>query len=364
MLMLWFKRRKTFKVLLVALVASGMYGNAQVKTEVGNRYLYTLNCDATLEKFDTLSRTKVSTSDLAKHSRLIPTHGDQANSVVDGCATDGAAYQAKNAMLYTISPTTGSIEPGAIRHYRILSFHLPDLKPGTVISLPGKYDDDESPTLISERSGEVGIITHGHYNRIANGHLIPAKMPSLPSELPGSRLPKSDDTFYELNLSTYHSNDASLTKGMDKLSYKAFERSGDFVLIRTILPRQGQTWIVADTASRNLTSLSLPFNTTDSSVHLAPGGKFVLVQEASYSPARVPLTKDRLALIDATTGSVMRSWTDPALNRKYILTVTPSGEMVYFGGGATIFSSLNIHPSGDPTVKCGPESPFYFYADY
>ena len=142
------KERANFRILLLVFVpvcGMGTIAQAKAVSRTATRYLYILNCDAILQKFDTVSRKQVSMTSLAKHSSLIPTHGGQANSVVDGCSTSGAAYQAKTALLYTVSPSTGSIEPGAIRHFRILSFHLPDLTPAAVINLPGKYNDGDSP---------------------------------------------------------------------------------------------------------------------------------------------------------------------------------------------------------------------------
>lgn len=365
MLLLW--QRVASCILLIALVAMrGMCGAAQSKTltEKSPRYLYILDCVATLEKFDLLSRKRLSTVNLAKHSTLIPTHGDQANSVVDGCSTYGAAYQAKTAMLYTVSPTTGSIEEGAVRHFRILAFRLSDLKPAAVINLPGKYDYDDSPTLTTDRSGQIGVIAHNHYSRIEHGRLIPASMPSMPSDLPGSRPPSGDHTLYELALSAYHSTDAQLTGRTDKIAYQAFERSGDTVLIKVPLFKQGWVWVVADAATYHLTHLNLPFHSTDDSVHLAPGGKVILAQEASYSPGRVSMTKGRLALIDAGTGAVIRTWTDPALDRNNILTVTPQGEMVIFSDEPTTLTPIDIHPSGEPVIDLrNSPGPYFFYTD-
>lgn len=358
-------RQRVFRIFLLSLVGtSSDYGNAQTKalTEASTRYLYILNCDATLQKFDTLSRKQIFTSNLAKYSRFIPTHGSQANSVVDGCSTFGVAYQAKTAMLYTVAPTTGSMEPGAVRHYRILSFRVSDLKPAIVINLPGKYDADDSPTLTTDRSGQIGVITHNRYSRIAQGRLVPA---DWPSDLPGSHPPTSDDTFYELDLSTYHSSDAQLTGHTDRLAYQPLERSGNAVLIKVPLSKQAWGWVLADAATRRLMHLNLPFHSTDNSVHLIPGGQVVLEQEASYSPAGASFTKGNLALIDVGTGAVIKTWTDPALDRKYILTITPQGEMVYYGGGSTVFVPLGVHPSsGEPVMKLGaPFAPSFFYAD-
>lgn len=360
--MLQVRQRDAFILLLIFLSVMG--ADAQAKSaQVANRYLYTLNCNATLEKFDTLSRKKISTSDLTKHSKLIPTHGNQANSVVDGCATDGASYQAKAGTLYTISPTTGSIESGAIRHYRVLSFRLSDLTPAGVINLPGKYDADDGPNLITDLSGQTGVMAHNSYSRIVAGRLISASMPSMPSELPGSHSPSDHNTLYELDLSTYHSSDPQLAGRTDRLAYQPFERSGDTVLIQIPLSKQGWVWVVADAAARSLTPLNLPFHSTDTSVHLAPGGKIILAQEASYGPGRISQTKGSLALIDANTGDVIKTWTDPALDHNYILTITPHGEMVYYGRVPMTFASIDLHSSGTPAVRCHPDSPYFFYAD-
>lgn len=208
----------------------GTIAQAKAVSRTATRYLYILNCDAILQKFDTVSRKQVSMTSLAKHSSLIPTHGGQANSVVDGCSTSGAAYQAKTALLYTVSPSTGSIEPGAIRHFRILSFHLPDLTPAAVINLPGKYNDGDSPILKTDRSAQIGVMGYDGYRRIVQGRLVLADTPSDPLESypsTSNALPPSID------LSSYHATGEGLENGPGMLDYTPVERSGDTVLLQS-----------------------------------------------------------------------------------------------------------------------------------
>jgi len=358
-----FRQCAVFHVLvLTGLVsANGIYGNAQTKTsgETINRYLYTLNCQATLEKFDTLSRTSISEVDLTKRSTIGSAHDDEINSV-EGCFNYGVAYQRETATFYTVAPTKGSIRRN-VRRFYIFAFHIPDLQAAAPIDLPGKYDLWDFPMLTTERSGQIGIIAHNRYSHISHKRLIPAGMPT---DLPGSS-PPTAHTSYELDLSAYHSTDAELTASTNKLAYQPLERSGDTELIQVPLSKQGWVSVIADAEVRRLTRLNLPFHSVDDSVHLAPGGKVILAQEASYSPAGALITKGRLALVDTGTGAIIKTWTDSALDRKYILAITPHGEMVYYGGGSTIFAPLDVHPSGEPVINLRRRShgPYFFYAD-
>jgi hypothetical protein len=325
-----------------------------------NRYLYTLNCQAILEKFDTISRTSISTVDLTKRSTIGSAHNDEVNSV-EGCLNYGAAYQAETSVFYTVAPTKGSIGRNA-RGFYIFAFHIPDLQAPAPIGLPGKYDLWDFPMLMTERLGQIGLIAHNRYDHVSHGDLVSA---SRPIDLPGSRLPTANDVFYELDLSAYHFTDAELAGPTNKLAYQPLERSGDTELIKVPSPKQGWAWIIVDVSGHRLIRLNLPFHGMDRSVHLSPGGHVVLAQEASYSPAGAPMTKGRLALIDAGTGDVIKTWTDPALDRKYILTVTPKGQMVYYGGGSTIFVPLDGSYSGEPVIDIRQRAlgPYFFYAD-
>lgn len=362
MLMLRLRRSKSRAILAAVMMMGSIDGHAQKKGLTGAtpRYLYILNCGAILQKFDILARHQLSTSNLAKYSKLIPTHGDQANSVVDGCATYGAAYQADTSTLYTVVPTTGSIEEGAFRHYRILSFRLPSLAPADVIELPGKYSEGEIPILKTDRSAQVGVIEHDGYRRILHGHLVPANtisdpMDSYPST--SSALPP------EVNLSSYRSaNEASATNNSVP-AYTPVLRSGDIVLLQFLPADRGWLWAAANTRIHRLTRLDLPFQTTNNSVYLIPGGDAAVAQEAHLNSG-VPVTTGRLALIDTGTGTITKTWTDPAFAGKFILTITPQGDVVSFYGESTTLVPIGIHPSGEPVLNLrNTLGPYYFYAN-
>ena len=69
------KERANFRILLLVFVpvcGMGTIAQAKAVSRTATRYLYILNCDAILQKFDTVSRKQVSMTSLAKHSSLIP----------------------------------------------------------------------------------------------------------------------------------------------------------------------------------------------------------------------------------------------------------------------------------------------------
>lgn len=358
----WLWQGKSKVILVAMMVTSGIYGSGQKKdlAKASPRYLYILNCGATLQKFDTFSRHQISSSNLAKHSKLIPTHGDQANSVVDGCATYGVAYQSETSMLYTVVPTTGSVEEGGFRHYRILSFHLPDLTPSGVIELPGKYNEGDIPILKTDGSAEVGIIDHDGHRRILHGRLVAANTTSDPMD----GYPSTSNALRpEVNLSSYHSTNVGSASNNKAPAYTPVLRSGDTVLLQFLPADEGWLWAVANTATHRLTRLDLPFQTTNNSVYLIPGGNATLAQEA-HLDSGAPVTTGHLALIDTATGAVTKTWTDPALAGKFILTITPQGNLVSFYGESTTLVPIGIHPSGEPVLNLrNTLGPYYFYAN-
>ena len=81
-----------------------------------------------------------------------------------------------------------------------------------------------------------------------------------------------------IDLSSYHATGEGLENGPGTLDYTPVERSGDTVLLQFPPADQGWLWAVADTATHRLTRLKLPFQTTNDSVHLGPGGKAIYLQ--------------------------------------------------------------------------------------
>jgi hypothetical protein len=98
---------------------------------------------------------------------------------------------------------------------------------------------------------------------------------------------------------------------------------------------------------------------------LAPGGKILLVQEATYGSVEgSSATKGRLALLDVATGTVRRGWAEPNIIGGFVLTITPRGQMVYFRGDTTRLMPLGLNFPSERVITLGySPGPAFFYAD-
>ena len=213
---------------LVAVCLSA--GVASSASAAEARYLYVLDCSARVQKLDmTTGRTTASTA-LAQRSTLVPTHGDAANSVPDGCATYGAAYSAKAHLLYTVAPLTGSFH-GTPRRYRVLTFRLPGLHAGPVIELQDAFSDDEAPVLEGD-AGAIALSGAGRTWRLVGRHFIAVS--AALRALPDSRPPTRTDPFHQLDPSRYRMADDGLSARRDNVAYTPLERAGAVVLVQFI----------------------------------------------------------------------------------------------------------------------------------
>jgi hypothetical protein len=321
-----------------ALLVCGLGMHAQAPA-VSFRYLYILNCSAHLQVFDMTTRERKKEVDLGRLSRRVPMHGDAASSVVDGCSTYGMAYEPSTSLLYTISPSTGSVRDG-MRRFRLLSFHVPGLQPAASVDLPQALEDGDVPVVFKNASGQIAIRVHDHVSHVAGGKLV------------AGTTDNGHDLFgYQGLVSVQDAHE--------------LERSGSAVLIESTLHNGGPMFLVANSAMKHLVRLDLSFLTTASNIHLAPGGKAVLAQEASAgSIPGSSNAKDRVALIDTGSGAVIEAWTNPSLAGAQILTITPEGEIVFIRGESTGFIATHHKFSASP-VEVLKESlgPAFFFAD-
>lgn len=118
------------------------------------------------------------------------------------------------------------------------------------------------------------------------------------------------------------------------------ESSGSSILARLVAPAQsGPAFGVADTRRRTLTALRQLPPTTDTLVHLAPGGAFVLVETGTGEGVAARRT-GRLTLFDAATGLPVRAYTAPRIMGFKFAAITPAGRALYRKGESYVSIDL------------------------
>ena len=261
---------------LVAVCLSA--GVASSASAAEARYLYVLDCSARVQKLDmTTGRTTASTA-LAQRSTLVPTHGDAANSVPDGCATYGAAYSAKAHLLYTVAPLTGSFH-GTPRRYRVLTFRLPGLHAGPVIDLQEAYGDEDAPQLAQD-AGVITVSGGGRTRRTDGDHFVAGAGR-------GARIAGQPSSEWHRPVSSLSGSGRYRRAGCERgrrrvhpAGARGRRRAG------AVHPEGDAAYATVNAGARTFTPLAIPFRTVDERVHLAPDGKAVVVQEAR--PGAVP----------------------------------------------------------------------------
>ena len=298
-----------------------------------SRFLNVLGCAADLNEFDTQSGKLLRTLDLANRTKLIPTRGTFSDSIVDGCATYGAVYASDRGLMYTLSPTAGTQDENLKQHLRLLSFKLPGLELSGFTLIPTALP--LNPVLRLSASGEPEILSDGHKYLFTGTRIVAAGLASPGSiSIPGSRTSKTGTEFPELNLRLYTMRNNPDKLG-DTLTYEPLEEASGFLLAR-VYTTVGEThFAVINPGLMSVTFLASTVSSTEKCAHLMPGGRSVLVQEAYFGEksSPVPDTTGKMQLIDAASGKVQQTWTDPLAAHYYFLIMTPGGKMLLYSGG-------------------------------
>ncbi len=311
--------------LLLALAALGM---ASAQTQPPKlRYLYQLGCDGTLDKIDTVSRSKESQVDLATRTgKLATIPRVQGNETFDGCLTYPPLYDAGRHLFYTAVPARAQVNEDGVRGYSILGFSLPELRLVKVIS--GGKDSEDPPAYRINDQGEVQV-----------GQAV---------ENPSSVLPE------QLDLSGYQP--AGIVHNT------VLEGAGERFLLRIYLPSGAQEFAVADRSAKTVTvSEGLAASLKD--VHLTPGGKLVFAEESEAS-AQGMHRDGKLLIYNAKTGKKSKEIIDQRLKQAYFLAVAPTGWVIYIAQGKYLFFDLGETFAADDAEPIGANrSTSYFFAD-
>jgi len=274
------------------------------------QFLYVIGCDAQVDKLDTLAGQKVRTYDLAKQTGkevLIPVvHG-----ALDSCLASQAVYDSKTSVFSTAVPATNDPKADGTKDYRVLSFSVPGIE---LVKHVAGGENMKGPPHLELQSGILKI------------------------QKPWEWTPQTD-----LDLGAY---------GPEKkqTANQILESSGDRVLLRLFAGDDKQLVLaVADRKTQKLVQLEGVPSAVAPSVHLAPGGGYVLVEETGSGEK--PEKTGKLALFDGTTGKQLKEFRDAHIKDLYFLAVAPTGRAIYHASDRYWFVDLKIKFGQSPVMR-------------
>lgn len=270
----------------------------------GERFLYVIDCEARVDKLDTVEGTKLASIALAERSPLVP-KVQSAQSGLDGCIAESVLKDATGNLVNVIVPTTTRVDSEGKRDFQWLTFALPDWT--FVSAKPAGAGLEQPPFLQREGGGAVSVA-----------------------------LAESRNTPPELNWRDYKNTAAVLATTI-------LQSSGDTSLLSVFTTDKSRFTVgLANQRTRVLTLLADLPSTTVTNVHLAPGGDYVLAEITEPNSSPINRT-GALRLYDAT-GKSVADVRDEAIRNSAFVALTPNGSAVYRSGSEYRF--IMIAPKG------------------
>jgi hypothetical protein len=273
-------------LLALALLQPGFCLPGQAAT--ASRFLYVISCDARVDKLDTLVDRKVETYDLAKRTgkeSLIPI----VQGGLDSCLASQAVYDSSASVFSTAVPVSNEAKADGTKDYRVLTFSVPRME---LVKQERGGESLDAPPHLELQSGTLKILK------------------------PSDWMPQTD-----LDLSAYSPDKAQTPN-------QILESSGDRVLLRLFTADDKQLVLaVADRKTQRLARLRGVPTTVAPSVHIAPGGSYVLIEETGTGEQ--PGKTGKLVLFNAVTGRAQKELSDSHIKDLYFLAVSPTGRVVY-----------------------------------
>lgn len=313
------------RTLIACLIAAATF-RPVLAAAAPDRYLYVLSCDARLLKADTrLERitTVVNLADRTAARRLIP----QVRGVLDGCLTEQAVYDPHAARFYTVVPRQAESKDDGTKDYVVLAFSVPGNEP--VGEIPAGDSLAAVPHVDIDLTGHVAVTD------------------------PTAWSPATD-----WDLSGYA---GVATRPRNQL----LETSAARALLRIFAPgTDSLTLAVADRAAKTLVYLDALPRTTARNVHLAPGGRAVLVEEVDSDATQDSAKTGRLMLFNAATGRLRATILSQRIKTMIFLAISPNGKAIYHRDEDLAFVNLGQVYAADPVLRPSAEGfPGMFFAD-
>jgi hypothetical protein len=269
---------------LAGALAAGLPASGAI---AAGRYAYVLGCDARIDKLDTVVDRKIESVDLASRTgrgaALIP----KVEGGLDGCLAYTAVYDPSRSRFYTIVPLQARSKPDGTKDYRALAFSVPGLW------LRGK----ERKTMSTADPARL---------RLKRGRLVSA------DQVP----PRTD-----VELGNFEPEKSAIPN-------QILETSGDIALLRLFTANRDELVLaVANLRAKTLGRLNSLPPTTALNVHLAPGGRAVLVEEVTVSGSTA--TKSgRLILYDSASGNSVSTFNEPDTKGLAFIAIAPDGHAI------------------------------------
>jgi hypothetical protein len=198
------------------------------------RFLYEVTWDATLTRYDTVTKRRTDTFDLTKRTGNTPwiPSAPKPPQVLEICLTDHTVFDARSSRFYTVVPLQSTPRDDMKMSYRVLGFSVPSV--ALVSQMPAGNDLAYPPSLYLEPDGRVEVYQDSDTSGPDRG--------KLSSMIPG--IAESEDIVEETSAAR--------------------------ALIRSFADNHG-VFGVADSATKSVVWLRSPLTTNYQYVHLAPG---------------------------------------------------------------------------------------------
>lgn len=272
------------RFLIIALIVT-CAACAQAAAPAG-RYLYEVNCQAELARFDTVEKKKTHEYDLTKRpgvEGLIPI----SVGVLEVCLATDLVFDPVASVFHALAPTR--VEPSADgKHsYRVLSFSVPGI---ALVGRSPAGNELDFPPRLALAAGGVRVI------------------------------PPDEPWVTDVDLSGFEHHSRALPN-------RIVESSGTRALL-SLIENGVSVFAVAERSSKTLVRLQNAPMTDLNSIHLSPGGTHVLVEEISMPGRPAPKT-GRLVVYDARTGRAVKAFFEARTIDLFYHGMAPTGVALY-----------------------------------
>ena len=276
-------------------------GCTSKEAATSERFVYVIDCEARVDKLDTVAAKRVASIALSEKSALVPKVAS-ATAGLDGCIAESVLHDAAG-QVNVLVPTTTRLDQNGKRNFQVLTFALPEW---SFVSAKAVGSGTEQVQFLDrDQAGQFRVTTFA--DRVAAT---------------------------DIDLRDYQKiGDAAKTS---VLANSIIESSGGVALVNLFTAdKSRQVLALADQRARTLNQVFDVASSAAMMVHLAPGGAFVLIEmmDAASTP---PRRTGALRLIDAN-GKIVNEMADAEIRDHDFVTLTPNGYAVYVNNRGYLF---------------------------
>ena len=284
------------------------------ETAVAQRYLYVVNCDATVDKIDTIEGKAVQSFSLRERSGSRPAIAVASDGKMDGCLAQRVLADTAGQQVHLIAPKDARLDSEGLQDFQQLTFKLPDW---ALLANKPAGKSAQAPWLQSDLTGGARVVADAEWS-----------------------------VQTQLDVRAYRGANAD-TGGL------VIATSGAMALLSVLSANSESLALgLADQTARTLVRLGSVPTTNLRSVHLAPGGEFVLI-EATDGAQSGAVRSGALHLFDRS-GKAVAQWQDERIRNMAWVAITPSGAAVYHSGKDYHFVNLGRRFGSAPVNSPAP----------